>query len=101
MKPTKSTDKYYAANRKPSWQYDDLAFKIQVPPRQQTSKLILLFLGKVSDDKGQSFYGYGSIAAHCCIARTKIPHALQKLHSLGIVTWKSGTGGPQKQDTNI
>ncbi len=87
--------------RKPSWQYDDLAQKIQVASRRLSAKLVLQFLAKKANDAGESHHGYASIAAHCSIARSQVPSALKYLRdTLGVVTWTKGFGGAKKQDTN-
>lgn len=84
--------------RKLSWQYDDLAQKIQVGRRQGNAKHVLRHLGSKANDKGQSHHGYDSIAAHCSIARSRITPALKYLRdTLKIVTWVKGTGGNPKQ----
>jgi hypothetical protein len=87
--------------RKLSWQYDDLAKKIQCPDRL-AAKLVLRHLGSSADDLGQSHHGYNSIAAHCSINRRRVSPALRYLRDdLKIVTWVKGVGGIKKQDTNL
>jgi hypothetical protein len=87
--------------RKPSWEYDDLAQKIQVASRRLAAKLVLQFLAKKANDAGESHHGYASIAAHCSIARSQVPSALKYLRdTLKIVAWTKGFGGAKKQDTN-
>lgn len=87
--------------RKPSWEYDDLAQKIQVASRRLAAKLVLQFLAKKANDAGESHHGYASIAAHCSIARSQVPSALKYLRdTLKLVAWTKGFGGAKKQDTN-
>jgi hypothetical protein len=86
--------------RKASWEYDDLAQKIQVSPRQLAAKLVLRHLASKSNDSGESHHGYASIAAHCSIARRQVSPALKYLRNLGLVGWTTGKGGPKKQNTN-
>ena len=89
-------------HRKLSWQYDDLAQKIQVEPRQLAAKLVLRHLASKADDKGRSHHGYESIAAHCSISRSQTAEALKHLRDvLKIVAWTKGTGGSRKQSHNI
>ena len=97
MKPKPSTT---ITTRKLSWQYDDLAQKIQVSPRQLAAKLVLRHLASKSNDRGESHHGYFSIAAHCSIARRQVSPALKYLRTLGLVGWTTGKGGPKKQNTN-
>lgn len=89
------------SSRKLSWQYHDLAQKIQVESRRLAAKLVLLHLGSKANDAGESFHGYDSIAAHCSIARSRVAPALKYLRDdLKVVSWERGTGGPKQQDTN-
>jgi hypothetical protein len=85
-----------------SWQYDDLAQKIQVAPRHLAAKLVLRHLASKANDAGESRHGYFSIAKHCCIAQGKVSSALRYLRDkLKVVTWIAGTGGPKAQDTSV
>ena len=88
--------------QKLSWQFDDLAQKVQVAPRHLAAKLVLQFLAKKSNDSGESWHGYESIAAHCSLSRSQTALALKYLRDkLKLVSWTKGTGGSQKQSTNI
>jgi hypothetical protein len=86
--------------RKASWEYDDLAQKIQVESRQLAAKLVLRHLASKSNDSGESHHGLRSIAAHCSISRSQTALALKYLRDvLNVVKWTTGRGGNQ-QATN-
>jgi hypothetical protein len=80
--------------RKPSWQYHDLAQKIQAGPRQHSAKLVLVFLGSVANDEGKSHHGYESVKRHTGIRKDKtVLAALELWKSAGILDWEPGQGG--------
>jgi hypothetical protein len=71
--------------RKLSWQYEDLAFKIQVAPRHFAARDLLRFLGKAANDGGTSHYGYESLMANCGIrSRTAMATTVKYLLTVGI-----------------
>jgi hypothetical protein len=85
--------------RKPSWVYHDLAWKIQVPT--QSAKLVLTFLAKQANDSGKSYAGYAYMQRCCVIGSdTTVSKALQYLRDvLGILSWQKGGQG-HESDTN-
>jgi hypothetical protein len=75
--------------RKLSWQYEDLAFKIQLAPRQFAARNLLRFLGKVANDGGTSHYGYVSLMANCDVrSRSAMATAVKYLLTVGIAEIK-------------
>jgi hypothetical protein len=87
--------------RKPSWYFHDLALKIQVAPRHDTAKLLLIFLAAKASDEGYSYHGYRSIAAHLGKGHTAISQALQYLRDdLRLLNWERGFGGRDGRQTN-
>ena len=71
--------------RKLSWQYEDLAFKIQLAPRQFAARNLLRFLGKVANDGGTSHYGYASLMANCDVrSRSAMATTVKYLLTVGI-----------------
>jgi hypothetical protein len=88
-------------HKKPSWQYLWLAKRIQTGSRHYVAKLVLLHLADSADDNGISWHGHKSIAAYCSASRSAIQYALTYLRDeLHVVTWKHGSGGASKKDTN-
>jgi hypothetical protein len=89
--------------RKPSWQYLDLSFKIQVPTRYESKKLLLIFLAAKADNHGRSYHGYASIRAHLGFnSQSTVSGALKYLRDeLGVLSWRHGSGGFGKKDTNL
>jgi len=88
-------------HKKPSWQYLWLAKRIQTGSRHYVAKLVLLHLADSADDNGISWHGHKSIAAFCSASRSAIQYALTYLRDeLHVVTWKHGSGGAGKKDTN-
>jgi hypothetical protein len=88
-------------NKKPSWQYLWLAKRIQTGSRHYVAKLVLLHLADSADDKGISWHGHKSIAAFCSASRSAVQYALAYLRDeLRVVSWKHGSGGAGKKDTN-
>lgn len=88
-------------HKKPSWQYLWLAKRIQTGSRHYVAKLVLLHLADSADDNGISWHGHKSIAAFCSASRSAIQYALTYLRDeLHVVTWKHGSGGIGKKDTN-
>jgi hypothetical protein len=80
--------------RKLSWQYHDLAQKIQTGPRQHSAKLLLVFLGSVANDKGKPWPGYKAIMRNKSIRKKDTPAAaLAVWKTAGILSWESGQGG--------
>lgn len=75
--------------RKLSWQYDDLAGKIQLAPRQFAATRLLVFLGKASNDGGTSHHGYASMMALTGIrSRHSVADAIKYLLTVGIAEVK-------------
>lgn len=87
------------ATRKPSWEYQNLAWKIQFPAKRLGAKLALLFLAKAANDRGESHHSYNSIAAHCSISCRSVSRSLRYLDTLKVVVWMTGRGGTE-QGTN-
>jgi hypothetical protein len=89
-------------SQKPSWQYLFYARRIQTGPRHVAAKLLLLHLADAADDNGRSWHGYKSISAFCNgLSKSSIYCALVYLRDeLKILTWKTGSGGFNKKDTN-
>jgi hypothetical protein len=91
--------------RKPqklSWQYLFFARRIQTGPRHYAAKLVLLHLADAADDNGRSWHGHKSISAFSNgLSRNAIYEALCFLRdNLKVLTWKTGSGGFNKKDTN-
>lgn len=71
--------------RKLSWQYDDLAGKIQLAPRQFAASRLLCFLGKAANDGGTSHHGYASLMSNTGIrSRHSVADAIKYLLTVGI-----------------
>lgn len=88
--------------RNPSWQYCDLAHRVQFPPKHLAARLILWFLAKTANNSGRSYHGYRSITAHTGLTHTNISNALKFLRDdHKILTWDKGNGGQQGNGTNI
>jgi hypothetical protein len=86
---TKSGGSPPTKSRKLSWQYEDLAFKIQVAPRHFAARNLLRFLGKVANDGGTSHHGYASLMANCDIrSRSTMYVAIHYLLTVGIAEIK-------------
>jgi hypothetical protein len=88
--------------QKPSWQYLRAATRIQTGKRNHSAKLILLFLSDAANDHGQSWHGLRSISAHSnSMSISAVHEALCFLRDdLNILSWKQGSGGPNRKDTN-
>ena len=88
--------------RKPSWQFLDCSLKLQVPPRHESKKLLLIFLAAKADNFGRSYHGYASICAHLGFgSKSTVSEALKYLRNdLGVLTWEHGSGGFEKKSTN-
>jgi hypothetical protein len=88
------------SKRKLSWQYHDLASKIQLAPRKFAATELLRFLGKAANDGGTSHHGYASLAANTGIRKLdNVRIAIQYLLTVGIaevkqpiLTRKTGVG---------
>jgi hypothetical protein len=71
--------------RKLSWQYDNLASKIQLASRQFAATRILCFFGHAANDGGTSHHGYASIMANTGIrSRNSVAVAIKYLLTVGI-----------------
>jgi|ERR1039458_3450098 hypothetical protein len=80
--------------RKLAWQFEDLAWKIQLPKRQMAAKLLLCFLAKQANNSGSSYAGYKYNMLHTNIrSETTFSNALKYLEGLGLLSWKSLGGG--------
>lgn len=90
------------SSKKLSWQYLFFARRIQTGPRHYAAKLVLIHLGDAANNQGQSWHGYSAIGKLCNnMTASAVRSALLFLRDeLGILTWKSGTGGFNKKDTN-
>lgn len=87
------------ATRSESWNFLDLATKVQFPSGVQAPRILLWFLAKAGNN-GFSFHGYRSIMSHTGLSKDGISRAAKYLRELGILTWESGGGGAIKRQTN-
>lgn len=88
--------------RKASWQYLDLSFKVQFPPRHDAARLLLHFLAYSANDSGQSFHGYRSISAHTGKGHSAIHEGLRFLRDeYRVLVWERGSGGRYSRQTNL
>lgn len=90
-----------ATIRKPSWEYADLSWKIDTShnadgtpnPCKLPAKLLLCFLGKCANNKGESWHGYKSIRSQTTLSNDSISNAARYLESeLKILQWAQGGG---------
>src|ERR1039458_10204906 len=80
--------------RKLAWQFEDLAWKIQLPKRQMAAKLLLCFLAKQANNSGSSYAGYKYNMLHTNIrSETTFSNALKYLAGLGLLWWQAWRGG--------
>jgi hypothetical protein len=88
--------------QKPSWHFLRAAARIQTGKRNLSAKLVLLFLADAANDQGQSWHGLRSISAFCNgMSISAVHEALCFLRDyLHILSWRQGSGGPNRKDTN-
>jgi hypothetical protein len=87
--------------RKQSWQYLDLAYKVQFPRNTYAPRIMLWFLAKSANDSGKSWYGYRAMQAHTGLSNAGISSGIRYLRDkLFVLTWEHGSGGINKQATN-
>jgi uncharacterized phage protein (TIGR02220 family) len=63
-------------------------------------KLLLIKLGDVSDDNGQSFYSYQSLGEVCCLGRSTVKKHLKELEEQGLLKIEN-RAGPNGNSSNL
>lgn len=63
-------------------------------------KLLLIKLGDVSDDNGQSFYSYQSLGDICCLGRSTVKKHLKELEGQGLLKIENRVG-PNGNSSNF